>query len=176
MPLPNLANELLLCISDKLESERDINTFTRTNRHLYYVLNDYLYRHNVQEFGGGSALLWAAEHGAAQRLLGEGANIQAKTDDGRTALYLAAANGHEAVVKLLLEAKADVNAKDESGQTALYHAAENGHEAVVKLLLEAKAEVNVGDKCGRTALYRAAADGHKEVVQLLLEAEADVNV
>src|SRR5947199_2305024 len=145
MPLPNLANELLLCISDKLESERDINAFTRTNRHLYYVLNDYLYRHNVQEFGGGSALLWAAEHGqggAAQRLLGAGANIQAETDDGRTALYLAAANGHEAVVKLLLEAKAEANVRNEYERAALYMAAENGHEAVVKLLLEGKVEVD----------------------------------
>src|SRR5438552_5895155 len=76
MPLLDIANELLLCISENLESESDINAFTRTNRQLYFVLNDYLYRHNVQKFGGGSALLWAAKHGqevAAQRLLGEGA-------------------------------------------------------------------------------------------------------
>ena len=86
MPLLDISNELLLCISENLESERDINAFTRTNRYLYYVLNSYLYRHNVQNFGGGSALLWAAEHGqevTAQRLLGEGANIQVMEDSSR---------------------------------------------------------------------------------------------
>jgi ankyrin repeat protein len=52
---------------------------------------------------------------------------------------LAAEKGHEAVVRLLLEAKADVDAKIESyGETALQLAAEEGHEAVVRLLLEAK--------------------------------------
>ncbi|KAK3957080.1 hypothetical protein QBC32DRAFT_201618 [Pseudoneurospora amorphoporcata] len=44
-------------------------------------------------------------------------------------------NGHEAVVKLLLDTgKVNADAKDGAGRTALYTAAENGHEAVVKLL------------------------------------------
>ena len=75
MFLLDLPNELLLSIADRLELERDINAFARTNRRLYYLLNAYLYRHNMQKFGG-SALLWAAEHGrevTAQWLLGEGA-------------------------------------------------------------------------------------------------------
>ncbi|KAF2193472.1 hypothetical protein K469DRAFT_513758, partial [Zopfia rhizophila CBS 207.26] len=62
MPLLGLANELLLCIAEKLESERDINGLTRTNRRFHNLLNTYLYRHNVQRYGG-LALLWAAEHG-----------------------------------------------------------------------------------------------------------------
>ncbi|KAK3338119.1 hypothetical protein B0H65DRAFT_477827 [Neurospora tetraspora] len=48
---------------------------------------------------------------------------------------MAAKNGHEAVVKLLLDTgKVDADPKDRAGQTALHIAAENGHEAVVKLL------------------------------------------
>ena len=103
MPLLDIANELLLCLSENLVSERDINTFARTNHHLYYLLNAHLY---VQNFGS-SALLWAAEHGreaTAQRLLGEGANIQVTVKIN--ALFIAAKNGHVAVYKLLLEAKA----------------------------------------------------------------------
>ena len=43
-------------------------------------------------------------------------------------------NGHEAVVKLLLEKGAELESKDRDGRTPLSWAAENGQEAVVKLL------------------------------------------
>ena len=51
-----------------------------------------------------------------------------------TALALAAENGYEAVVRLLLEHRADVDAKYIDGMTALALAAKNGHETVVWLL------------------------------------------
>ena len=53
---------------------------------------------------------------------------------GQTPLSWAARDGHEAIVKLLLEKGADIKAKDNNGQTPLSWAAEKGHEAVVKLL------------------------------------------
>ncbi|KAJ0141927.1 Heterokaryon incompatibility protein 6, OR allele [Fusarium oxysporum f. sp. albedinis] len=56
---------------------------------------------------------------------------------GRTALWWAAVQGDEEVVKLLLEmGKADVNAADSDGATPLWRAAHDGHGTVVKLLLE----------------------------------------
>ena len=138
MPLLHLANELLLCISENLQSERDINAFSQTNSRLHDVLDTYLYRHNVQRLGS-SGLWWAARHGqeaTAQKFLEEGADVDAKDIlNDRTPLYWAAENGHEAVVKLLLDTgKVDADSKDKDGQTPLSWAAANGHDAVVKLL------------------------------------------
>jgi ankyrin repeat protein len=59
---------------------------------------------------------------------------------------VAAENGHEAVVQLLLETgKVDVESKNNCGLTPLWAAAENGHEAVVQLLLKT-GKVNVESK------------------------------
>jgi ankyrin repeat protein len=65
-------------------------------------------------------------------------DVDSKDRYGHTLLWRAAENGHEAVVKLLLETgKVDVDSKKD-GQTLLSWAAENGHEAVVKLLEKAQ--------------------------------------
>ena len=88
---------------------------------------------------------------------------------GQTPLSWAAENGHEAVVKLLVE-RDDVKAdsKDNCGQTPLSWAARNGHEAVVKLLVErddVKADLKNND--GQTPLWWATRDRHEAVVKLL---------
>jgi ankyrin repeat domain-containing protein 50 len=79
---------------------------------------------------------------AMNRLYRPKANVDAQEAyHRRTALQEAARNGHEAVMRLLLEAMADVDAKDEHVRTPLQLAAENGHEKAVRLLLKAKADV-----------------------------------
>jgi ankyrin repeat protein len=65
---------------------------------------------------------------------------------------LAAENGHEAMVKMLLDTgQVDLDAKDKNGQTPLSLAARNGHEAVVKMLVDTgKVDVDAEDEGGWT--------------------------
>ena len=64
--------------------------------------------------------------------------MNAKSNDGGTALMEASRYGNVEVVRELLAAKADVNAKNNDGRTALMEASK-GHDDVVKLLKEAGA-------------------------------------
>jgi len=100
--------------------------------------------------------------------------VDSKDDMGRTPLLWAAWNGHEAVVKLLLEKDALLESKDNNSWTPLLWAARNRHEAVVKVLLEKGAELESKDNNGRTPLSWAAGKRHEAVVKLLLEKGADL--
>ena len=85
----------------------------------------------------------AGDHARLRELLEAGADPNKfKSIHGYTALYAAAENGHNEVVKTLIKAKCDLNVKSEDGDTALHRAAENGHGNVVISLLESGAEPN----------------------------------
>jgi hypothetical protein len=117
-------------------------------------------------------------HEAANILIRRGQSVDLKDSYGRTPLAWAAGNGHEAVVKLLLEKGAELETKGIKdkffGMTPLAWAAGNGHEAVVKLLLEKGAELETkSGSFGRTPLAWAAGNGHEAVVKLLLEKGAE---
>jgi ankyrin repeat protein len=79
-----------------------------------------------------------------QLLLEKGADVNARTDNGETALQCAATYAHEITVKLLLEKGADFNARTKYGETALHKAAANGNKAVIRLLLEKGVDVAAG--------------------------------
>ena len=68
-----------------------------------------------------------------QRFLKEGADVNAKDDQGKTALILAVERGHLEVVKLLLENHADVNVTA-SGETALDIAKREGSNEMYTVL------------------------------------------
>ena len=73
----------------------------------------------------------------ARLLIEAGADVNAGTDEGWTALMAAANAGSIEVVKLLLQAGADVNAKDGRKDTALSRAQKTKHQEIVELLKEA---------------------------------------
>jgi len=108
-------------------------------------------------------------------LLNAGADINAKDEDGVTALSYAADRGHMDIVKILLANNADVNSKSKIGCTPLINAAYMGHVEIVEALIANGADVNAQSKEGITALMNAAAFGYKEIAEMLLTSGADVN-
>jgi ankyrin repeat protein len=102
--------------------------------------------------------------------------VGTKTEDGRTALFLAVRHGHPEAVRALVRHKADVNAALPGGWRPLHEAAAGGHVASARLLLEHKAAVDaVVDESGLTPLHVAAHNGHPKVARLLLEHGAAVD-
>jgi len=101
----------------------------------------------------------------------EGCDINQEDCLGNPPLMWAARNGHEGVVKTLLEL-GDVN-PDKPGnydRTPLWWAALNGHEGVAKILL-GRDDVNPQkpDNNDQTPISCAAENGHGRVVKILLE-------
>ena len=115
-----------------------------------------------------------------RQALKDGANPNAKTDYGVTALQSAASSysgtGAAEKIKVLLDAGADVSPQDRYGRTALMNAAWESGAAAVKVLLSAGAELNVRDQDGLTALSGAAKWGQVEAARVLLEAGADAKI
>jgi ankyrin repeat protein len=101
---------------------------------------------------------------------------ESKDNYGRTPLSWAAGNGHEAVVKLLLDQGIEINADGGKGAfDPLQAAAYGGHEAVVQLLLDKDADIRKEGLYG-TAFGAAAFAGHKAVIEQLLDHETDKNL
>ncbi len=146
------------------------------NRRLFNILS-YLDKIELD----GSLFLEAAKNGnqdLAEQIMEDSRlpNVDLTDGDDKTALSLAAAGGHVAVVRMLLRAPGiSIDRKDKNGRTPLSWAAGHGHEPVVKLLLERDVDVDSEDHSGRTPLSWAAGNGHVAIVDLFLDAEADVN-
>ena len=90
----------------------------------------------------------AGSDDALSRLLAEGADVNARSTGGETALMLAAARGRLDAIGLLIERGADVNAATDAGNTALMLAAARGQVDAARTLLAHGARADHRNKFG----------------------------
>lgn len=123
-------------------------------------------------------LIDAARHddsAAVAALLARRVDVNARTEDGTTALAWAAMRSNVDMAARLLMAGANPNFANVQGVGPLSLAITNGSLPLVRLLLEKGANPSLARESGETPLMTAARMGQNDVVKLLLERGADVN-
>ena len=114
---------------------------------------------------------------AIEALLVEGAEIDARGEDGETPLIRAILEGHADVAELLIVHGADVMVRNERGLTPLHAAAYSGSAEAVRLLLDHGAALeDRANVSGATPLMLAAEENHVAVAELLLVRGADLSI
>ena len=88
---------------------------------------------------------------------------------------MAAANGVEDIVRLLLMRGAALDQTNNLGWTAMMHAARYGHKNVVALLIQSNADINARNSLGASAITHAARGGHLQICKLLVESGIDLS-
>lgn len=95
--------------------------------------------------------------------------------DGRTALHLAAGNGHVQCVKLLLDAGSDPNPVDRFGRTPLLEAVLHDEAEVIDLLMERGGELKMKPLEAAQELCKAASTGDLKLLHNYLKAGMNPN-
>uniref|UniRef100_A0A7S2Q9B8 Uncharacterized protein n=1 Tax=Zooxanthella nutricula TaxID=1333877 RepID=A0A7S2Q9B8_9DINO len=110
-------------------------------------------------------------------LLDDGADIDARSALGASALLWAANAGEAGAFGLLLDRRADPDARCSKGAPCLHWAALGGHAEIAGMLVRTMPhQLNFVDTVGFTPLHWAANQNHEQVVELLLQQGADVNM
>ena len=135
---------------------------------------------NAKTGSGDTPLTLAARHkhdNVIHALLSDSqCLVDAKGQDGYTALHYSCRYDHVDIVRTLVKHKANVNARTDSGDTPLTLAASEGHNNVVHVLLyDFQCSVDAKGQDGYTALHYSCRYGHVYIVRTLVKHKANVN-
>ncbi|KAJ5677137.1 uncharacterized protein N7477_002770 [Penicillium maclennaniae] len=178
MGLLTLPTELLLTIAKHMKSQGDIDSFVRTSRRLWTVINHYLYHFNIVDHRG-IGIIRAAENNqpvSVQYFIDAGIRKVEHWD--RVPMLVASESGHDSVLRTLLEA----GAAPDFGilqccklKIPLINACSGGHENAVNLLLQYGVDVDLSTSVqAQSPLHAAAYFGHESIVRTLIQHGADI--
>ncbi|KAJ5620182.1 hypothetical protein N7510_004166 [Penicillium lagena] len=187
MSLTVLPPELLHLIVDEitdtyearvqpLATLKTLYDIARTSRTVWNTVSSRVYGHDVQCLRS-SALVWAATTGnmlTVKSSLAQGGNPRTTNHHLQPPLWLAARNGHEEVVEILLNYGADIEIRSPTGLTPLAVASREGRYGVMKLLLHRGAKVDTETADHSTPLLWAVRTGATAAVTLLLNHGAEL--
>ncbi|XP_021701891.1 serine/threonine-protein phosphatase 6 regulatory ankyrin repeat subunit B isoform X2 [Aedes aegypti] len=95
--------------------------------------------------------------------------LKATTNNGDTALHLAARRKDVEMARILLDYGANVDLQNGDGQTALHIAAAEGDESMVKYFFSVRASAGIIDNQDRTPMHLAAENGHASIIEILAD-------
>jgi serine/threonine-protein phosphatase 6 regulatory ankyrin repeat subunit B len=127
---------------------------------------------------GASLLMTASGVGNTdiiRTIIDHGADINARDNDGDTALFYALTKQQTAAMELLITRGANVNTKGQSGNNLLHIAVVMNDYKSALLLLRAGAEVDLANDKGETPLMQAVAVGIDDLARLFIEYGADID-
>lgn len=102
-------------------------------------------------------------------------STEIRNNRGWTPLMMAAFNGRDEIVGLLIQYSADVNALDLGGNSALHWAAFGGYASCAKQLIQNRAKIDKHNDFGWTPLMQATARNHPGVVELLINSGVNLD-
>ncbi|XP_046365631.2 ankyrin repeat domain-containing protein 17-like [Haliotis rufescens] len=135
-----------------------------------YVLSLGMLSINSRGWKNFTPVLLAAEKGhkeVVELLVSKGADVSLVYDGGNNILCLASREGHEEMVKYVMD-MVSINSRCWNKMTPVMLAAEKGHKDVVELLVSKGADVSLSDKRGNNLLHFASRGGQVEVVKYVL--------
>jgi len=134
------------------------------------------------ELPDSEAYFRLASKGRAQRMsdmIQAGMNPDTQDSNGRTAIHLAAAAGHVAVVEVLLASGATLSMRDADGWTPMRDAVENGHHLILRTIINKSPDSQIlnthVDQMNHVILHYAVSYGDEDSVLLLLKSGANPN-
>ncbi|XP_056149726.1 histone-lysine N-methyltransferase EHMT1a [Lampris incognitus] len=118
-------------------------------------------------------LYLSAKQGELQKVIhllvdGKDPNFSMESQNKRTPLHAAAAEGHQEICHMLVQAGANLDSFDDEQRTPLMTSCENNHLDTVKYLLRAGAAVGRKDIKGSTCLHVVAKLGYYDIFHHLL--------
>ncbi|CAG2233968.1 unnamed protein product [Mytilus edulis] len=108
-------------------------------------------------------------------LLSFNVNLNTRSRNGITPLYMACVQNHKDIAMNLLKHGA-VNYLEHEDRNCLHAAVLDENKELVKILLKYEANVDIQDSGGRTALHVASMKGTFEIVKLLVLHNATINL
>lgn len=174
MHLVDLPVEILLLVADNLPNLRDLSSFVRTNRRIYVVLNEYLYRGAAKNSVSAlsSMIRKRLEHSVA-RLLKWTPKVPPK--HARDQLLHDAVWGKQlGIARQLLEHWGTPSLNRQSRESYLSVAVYNKDTDMLRLLLQHGFTVNLPNFQNSSPLCEAVHHGSENIVMLLLDHGADI--